>query len=973
MNKHAWKKFAVTAREEIMRRVTERANDPHTTDCPHESNRFSSADCHAIHETAHHQIADRLSTAPALLEAAAYTWFQRLIVLLCLQGRGVFSQSSDDKGGAHPPGRRTQSEFLRHREEPKPLRHRDLSRLFPTVFAPVDEWIERLLPDDLLPPGSETALLLDKLNLADFHRIELLGWLHQYYMSARKDEIFAEKKRNIKIRKADIPAATQLFTPAWIVQFLVQNSLGRLWNEAYPASTLPETWRYFLDPLDQPPEVEAQRHLLQKKGLRAEEITLLDPSCGAGHILVYAYDLFHDIYREQGHPPSEIPALILQHNLFGLDVDERAVALARFALLMKAHAHCPDVLDNPPPMNILAIREVEDSRGETTGLQVFADAKNFGSLLQLTQENLNEISNPFLLQAELLSRQYDIVVTNPPYMGTKGMNPALQAFVKKHYPRTKMDLFAAFLERMEAFCRPGGFQAAVTMQSWMFLSSFADYREHLLARNSIEHMVHMGQNVMGIAFGTAATIIRRGVTGMKGTYQHIRTSDLLKNGQASPATAEPARFPMHNERFSILTADQFRDIPGAPIAYWAPPALRRSFREHPPLGEIAEPRQGLATGDNGRYVRYWWEVPFGDIGFGCRSTEEAHAGNRTWFPYNKGGPFRKWYGNHLTVIAFDEESSRELAQRGNRLPSRRFYFREGITWSFVNASRFGVRYTPPGFLFDVGGSSLFPEKGMIPYLAAFLNSKVARACLDVLNPTLNHQVGNIRSLPILLDSKSRTQIHDLAEENIRIAKSDWDACETSWEFRLHPLLRHGSGVQTLEEAYRRYERHATAQFHRLHANEEELNRLFLQGYGLHRDITPEVAPDDISLRRPTRETAAQSFLSYAVGCLLGRFEGGADLMAECPRNILTELQSLLARTFIPDTVQENIAWLAESLKRKASASPEARIRTFFEEEFIDYHTRLYQKRPIYAIIPQSNPHKLPSIVYTGQKDSLPDR
>ncbi|HEU4964064.1 MAG TPA: BREX-1 system adenine-specific DNA-methyltransferase PglX [Bacilli bacterium] len=953
--KALWKKFALLARHDILQRVA--ARDPHS---------------------------------PQELETAAYTWFQRLLVLLCLQARGLCG------------------------EEQGQLRHRDLPHLLPTLFAPLDESIDRLLPDDLLPPDSELVAALAKFDLAEFRHVERIGWLHQDYMSVQKDAIFAEKKRNIKIGKADIPAATQLFTPAWIVQFLVQNSLGRYWVERRPESErrLTANWRYYLSPAEamekatnategtEAAQKNAPRNLLPEKRVCPEALTLLDPACGAGHILIYAFELLVDIYKDRGYAPHDIPRLILRHNLYGFDIDERAATLASFALLMKAQELDPDILQDPPKLNIVAFQEPEEKRfkeGTRARLQEdellrrsftqFAEAKQFGSLLRPTRELLpnhealcadDPLVADLLRQADLLTRRYDIVITNPPYMGAKGMNPELHKFIKQHYPRTRKDLFAAFLERMESFCRPGGLLAAVTMQSWMFLSSFAAYRERLLQEHSIEHLVHLGHNVMGISFGTAAAVLRCGVTGRKGTYQFIQQSD-LQDG-------EPIRFPLHNARSAVASSEQFRDLPGSLIAYWTSPAMRRLFREQPSLGETAEPRQGLATGDNERYVRYWWEVEKGDIGFGCGSIEEAHARGVTWFPYNKGGAFRKWYGNNEYVLAFDERHYRELLVRGNRLPSRAYYFREGITWSFVNASKFGVRYSPPGFLFDVGGSSLFPAKEWIPYLTAFLCSKVAYEFLQVVNPTLNFQVGNIRSLPFLLDGKTKGRITELAEENIALAKEDWDSGETSWEFAGHPLLQKMGGIKMLEEAYQRYEREAASRFRRVQANEERLNELFLQIYGLVGELTPEVLPQEITMQRPTREEAAKSLLSYVAGWRLGRFRTGDGAGERFPgvsmampeadalhlsneanaSELVLALSYFLTCMFGTDSLQTNLDWLAASLSGKAQLSTAKRLHAYFATEFYDDHLKRYRQRPIYQRIEGNDPHKLPKLVYTKQ-------
>ncbi|MEI5876203.1 BREX-1 system adenine-specific DNA-methyltransferase PglX [Bacillus paranthracis] len=974
-----------------------------------------------------------------VIEEVAYTWFNRLIAIRYMEVHNYLPSkvrvlSSETKGKVDPDilseyqytdlpvNKEEVASLLAQGNREEAFRKllvaqcNELNGMMDFLFEKLADYTELLLPESLLHADSLINKLGKEVEDANFEHVEVIGWLYQYYISERKDEVFAGLKKNKKITKENIPAATQLFTPHWIVRYMVENSLGHMWLESYPESELKADMKYYVEPAEQESEVQAKLEELRKHNLSPEEITIMDPACGSGHILVYAFDLLYKIYEERGYPTKEIPALILEKNLYGIDIDDRAAQLASFALMMKAREKTKRIFRNIPKLNVISIQETNsilieqaaDLIGENDNekeevkklLITFIDAKNFGSILQSekldfdkyigrirdlketgehTLENfevygqLEEIEG-IIEQASRLASDYDIVITNPPYMGTKGMNVSLSQYLKMNFTNTKSDLFAVFMERMEAFTKINGYHVSVTMQSWMFLSSFEKYRKHLISNYSILNMVHMANMVMGIAFGTCSTIIRKTAVDFKGTFQYMDLPNIVNN--------EPVIFPIKDVRYGVVNGTEFNAIPGSPIAYWATSQVRKIFLKHPLLEKFAEPRQGLATSDNNRFVRIWHEVGYSNVGYGYACSNDAKESDKKWFPYNKGGDFRKWYGNQECVINWknDGEEVKGYAAKLYKSYTRTiknipYYFREGITWSFVSSSKFGVRHSPEGFIFDVGGSSAFPDKEYQYYLTSFLVSKVAYQFLQYLNPTLNYQVGNIKTLPIVLNESFKHEVDKLAKENISISKCDWDSFEISWNFLEHPFRAYSKQANLLEDSYKMWEIFSEKQFLQVKQNERELNKIFIELYGLQDELTPEVPDQEVTIRRADRVRDTKSFLSYCIGLMMGRYsldvEGLAYAGGEWDASkyktfqpdsdgiipltdteyfeddVVTRLQELLVIMFGQDTLADNLRWLAESLIMKNNETPVERLRRYFFDEFYSDHCKIYQKRPIY--------------------------
>ncbi|MBE2917755.1 BREX-1 system adenine-specific DNA-methyltransferase PglX [Anoxybacillus flavithermus] len=972
-----------------------------------------------------------------VIEEVAYTWFNRLIAIRYMEVHNYLPSkirvlSSETKGKIDPDiltdyqyadlpvNKEEIASLLQEGKREEAYRKlliaqcNELHEIMPFLFEKLADYTELLLPESLLHADSLINKLGKELDDENLEHVEVIGWLYQYYISEKKDEVFSGLKKNKKITKENIPAATQLFTPHWIVRYMVENSLGHMWIESHPESNLKAEMKYYVEPAEQEPEVQAKLEELRNPNLLPEDITILDPACGSGHILVYAFDLLYKIYEERGYPTREIPFLILEKNLYGIDIDDRAAQLAAFALMMKAREKTKKIFRNPPKLNIISIQESNeiliDQAAELIGenetevdelktlLETFIDAKNYGSILQpervdfdkylrkieqLQQsgehtletfevyEQLDKIEK-IIKQAKMLASQYDVVVTNPPYMGAKGMNTNLSNYLKKHYKDTKFDLFAVFMERMESLTKD--YHVSVTMQSWMFLSSFEKYRKHLINNYSIQTMVHMANMVMGIAFGTAATVFRKNIYGMKGVYQYVSLED-LENGV-------PKEFPVKNDRFAIVGTHHFNDIPGSPIAYWASQVVRKIFKNSMNLAHIAAPKQGLATGDNNRFLRFWFEVEQQKIGFGYKDRVTAKMSGKTWFPCNKGGPFRKWYGNNDYVVNWknDGYEIRNFRDENGKLKSRpqnmNYYFKKGLTWSTLSNKALSMRLSEEGFLFETKGSVCFPKDlDHLNYLLGFLNSKLVNYLLSLITPTLDFHEGPLGKLPVLIDKIEKDRIDQLVEENITHSKTDWDSFENSWGFKQHPFLTYRGNAKTLEECYANWADHTEKQFQQLKKNEEELNRIFIELYGLEDELTPEVPDEEVTVRRADRIREAKSFLSYCIGLMMGRYSLDAEGLAYAggdwdaskyktfqpdkdgiipltetayfEDDVITRLQELLILMFGEETLAENLRWLAESLTMKNNETPTERLRRYFFDEFYADHCKMYQKRPIY--------------------------
>lgn len=905
--------------------------------------------------------------------------------------------------------------------------NRNLPFMFENVGKEAGRVDELLMPADLLAEGSVLRNAVEVMTPEDCGvddpsgNVEIIGWLYQYYISERKNEVMDGIKKNHKAGAEEIPAATQLFTPDWIVRYLVQNTVGRLWMQSHPDSQLCKNWDYYIQPSGD--DSAGNEDILNIQA--PEDLTVCDPACGSGHMLTYAFDLLYEIYEEEGYAPSDIPGLILKHNLYGMEIDERAASLAAFALTMKARSRSRRFFKKQVEPNIQRIAPIAFEEGEVAELNdlyqvnldstvwnTYAKADVYGSLIQPPRElvelaasspesedGIDTLFDPLLrehaedvfTQTRYLARKYAAVVANPPYMGAKNMSGELKQFVQDHYEDGKADLFAAFILCNRQFIQHGAMLGMITMQSWMFLSSFEALRRKLLDSSSIETMAHLGagafDSIGGEVVSTAAFTLKNNSSSGNGTY--IRLVDVSGDDNQSKACVDAIKG--DTDYLFEVNQHEFAQVPGSPIVYWLSKPMLDTFARNKALEEIAEPRQGLATADNARFVREWWEPSNYKTGFDCELREESIERGTKWFPYNKGGEYRKWYGNQEFVVNW-ENDGKELEDFRPRSVIRnpKTYFRPSISWSKISSGAPAFRYFPQGFIYDVAGTSIFCTNEQRKGIIAYTNSSLAYAQLTAIAPTLNFEVGQIASLPIVNnDSKdAERNVDDL----IAVSKADWDSFESSWNYHQFTLLDSKQGAQCndlLEDAVLHLREYWNRVSEEQRQREIRNNELVADAYGVRDDVPCDVPLERVSLKRnvafaypkDTPEVRNEKFaqdvvkelISYAVGCMFGRYsldkpglilasqgETLDDYHAQIPNpsfepdadnvipvtetdcfedDIVTRFRRLLSVAFGKENLAANIAYIEQVLGKS--------IRKYFVNDFYNDHVKMYSNRPIY--------------------------
>jgi len=1048
MNIPALKAFAPAVRRQLIEAVTLQLNHVLTARTPDYLDTYASQ-VRALRELAQ---ADQAG----LIERVAYTWFNRFTALRFLDARGwhpfgarVLTPATPDeiqpellklvRSGHCPeelqrhtsldrlnglldgriPSNDAQGEVYRHLVL---AACRFYNALLPDLFERLDDETELLLPDDLLTEHSVAQGFRSEITDEDCAEVEMLGWLYQFYISEKKDQVMARKAT---VPTADIPAVTQLFTPHWIVRYVVENSLGRLWLLNRPDSLLRAWMPYYI-------EGEPETDFLRIA--RPEDIKVCDPAVGSGHMLTYAFDLLYVIYEEEGYAPSEIPALILRHNLYGLDICPRASQLAEMALVFKAREESsqffqPGALVHP---RVLALRDVHFAENELRGyiealrlgdlfnapmlrlLHQFEEATNFGSLLEpcLDQQQINfargfvEVKDlgghlflhethkkvlRVLEQAEMLTRKYHVVVANPPYMNK--YNSSLKAFIEVGFKDFKGDLFAAFIVRSKALAQLGGFLGFMSPFVWMFISSYENLRDNLLDSSTLTSLVQLEYS--GFAGATVPICVFTVENRRKNNYLggFIRLTDFKGADIQGPKTLEAIRDKDCGWFYRASTAD-FKHIPGRPIAYWIKDSSRSAFTRGMPLSSIAPPKIGMRTGDNERFLRRWFEIDLSLLGKGFSNATDAQQSGCKWFPYNKGGAFRKWFGNNEFVVQWANDgfeiktNTLEVYPQlswdnlGWKISNERFYFQECITWTATSSSYFGARHSDQGFLFDVKGSACFPSPEFHNLILAFLCSNQVAFFLRFINPTIEFQTRDIGLLPLLRESLSAksNDFNRIATTAIAFSRADWDNFETSWDFRDLPLLRSGLKGATLATSWQNWKVQSDNAVKRMQELETENNRLFIDAYGLADELDPEVPEEQITLVRADARKDIAAFLSYAIGCIMGRYsldhpglilansgESVPEYLAKAgvdqdqltfapdedgiipvldsewfEDDIVFRTREFLRATFGEATLRENIRFIEESLGRE--------LRNYFLTDFYKDHLQTYKKRPIYWMI-----------------------
>lgn len=944
-----------------------------------------------------------------------------------------------------------------------------LNEILPALFEKTKNYTELLLSLSVIDQDGVVYHLIHDIPEDDFNierggQVEIIGWLYQYYNTEPKAAAFA---KNGKITKEEIPAVTQLFTPDWIVRYMVENSLGRLWVEGHPECGLKENWKYYLEEAQQEPEVQAKLAEIRKEyaTLNPEDIKLIDPCMGSGHILVYAFDVLMQIYESAGYSQRDAAKSILENNIYGLDIDDRAYQLAYFAVMMKARQYNRRILNGENSCHVYAIQEsnsvnrahlkyfgagMDDIEKNAAKMQLeglldtLTDAKEYGSILNVesynwdllrrfvaAEDTAGQISmdsvgvedtaeqlNRLIDIGETMARKYWVTCTNPPYAGTSNLSANVNNFVKKNYPDSKADLFAVFIERCRQMTVNNGFQAMITQHAWMFLSSFEKLREKMMLTETV-NMAHLGarafEEIGGEVVQTTAFVrCANHVEGYKGTYCRL-IEPTSQQGKADMFISGQNQYRVGQISFS--------KIPGVPVAYWISPEVLKLFDERT-VGSIADAKSGMTTTDNTRFLRLWEEVNCQKIGFGYGNIADTQDMKYKWFPFCKGGDFRRWAGNESFVVNWfnNGEEIRIAAEgaTGGRLVNIDCALRECLVWTKISSANISLRMKKQGIFFSDAAPGVFANRETLYYLLALLNTKYANEIIKLINPTLNFVPGAVSSVPVKKDEKNKGKIIEIAEGNVQLSEQDWDSFETSWDFKKHPLLQN---VSTISEAFNQWQAECDDRFNQLKTNEEELNRIFIDIYGLQDELTPEVEDKDVTVRKADLQRDIKSLLSYAVGCMFGRYstykdgllfagepyslQAFVDKMNERPgtisaeelerayRNegivvdemffpdadnvipitdeeyldddIVSRLCAWLKAVYGADTLEANLDYIAKALGNKGSTSREI-IRNYFLNDFFKDHCQTYSvtgsgKRPIYWLFDSGKQNGFKALVY----------
>lgn len=906
-----------------------------------------------------------------------------------------------------------------------------LGDCLPRLFEQVDDYMPLLLALSFTDKDGVVCHLVNDIPESDWQdAVQIVGWLYQYYNTEPKEQVFANLKKNIKISAENIPAATQLFTPDWIVRYMVENSLGRLWSDGHPDFDKSE-WKYYLDEAPQEPQVAQQLAELRKgyAALTPENIKCIDPCMGSGHILAYLFDVLMQIYRSAGYTDRDAAASIVEHNLYGLDIDDRAAQMAYFVVMMKGCHYDSRFVRRHLNPHVYAIQESGElttnalgrlGKQESTAralLDGFKNAKEYGSILQpkvtlaeldALQEQLREVDGasdmgsltdqlvagqivnvlyPLIEQARMLVQKYDVVVTNPPYMGASNMNPRLNDFIKNHYPDYKSDFFSAFIVRGSEMTKPEGYCGYFTPYVWMFIQSYEKLREYLYTNATIETLIQFEYSAFEEATVPVCTFaFKNSHVSKKGCY--LRLVD-FRGGMEVQRQKTLEAIANHNCGFYYeQNTDNFSKIPGSPVAYWVSNSIYDAFESGIPLKNFADLRQGMSTANNDLFLRLWFEVSEDNISYHSETTQQAIESKKKWFPHTKGGGARKWYGNNDYIVNWYNDGEEIRNYPGSAPRSTQYYFREGLSWSTLSSGFISFRYEPKGFTMNTKGSICYLKKADLQnYICGLLNSKPTMSFLELLAPTLDYSQGPVGKVPVLLDAENKKKVELGTLENIKLSKEDWDSFETSWDYKKHPLLRN---VSTISEAFTQWQTECDDRFNKLKANEEELNRIFIDIYGLQDELTPEVEDKDVTVRRADLTREIKSLLSYAVGCMFGRYSLDVDGLAYAggkwddskyttfipdadnvlpitdeeyfTDDIVGRFVEFVKVVYGTDTLEDNLTFIAKALGTKGT-SPRAVIRNYFLNGFYADHVKIYQKRPIYWLYDSGKQNGFKALIY----------
>lgn len=1065
MNKSALKKFATEARKELLERVELQARKIGITAESIQKANVESSDAvfidgrqlSDVERRQRNKLIARINEIgfDRVMEETAYTWFNRFIALRFMEVNDylptkvrVLSSANEDSAEPDMMKEALSLDLDLDKEYVYELKMNnktdelfkylikmhcnDFNRYMPFMFETLEDYKEILFPEGLLSTDSFVRQLtnVEVIPENNWENVEIIGWLYQYYISDEKDRVIQAKK---KYKTEEIPYATQLFTPDWIVRYMVQNSLGRYWVESHPEDReLLQKWEFYLENPNPEPDFEEKLAPYINKELKVEEITFFDPAMGSGHILVYAFDVFFEIYSKCGYMEREIPRLIIENNLYGLDIDDRAYQLACFSVVMKAMQYNSRFFRSIDReglnLNLASIQETnglneEDVAyiaGEQGGsnfentknfIEQFRDANTIGSLIKISEfdkgfllDRLEYIQNnparnmfedesrrkvvdllPQLIhQTEILGRVFDVLVTNPPYMGSRYMNDILTKYVKSNYPDTKSDTFSAFIEFCLGRVSKNGHLGFLTPFVWMFISDYEKLREFILQKNTISSLIQLEYNAFPEATVPVCTLTLRNYN-LELSGQYIKLSDFTGSENQSKMTLEAIKNPVVDYRYTSHSSN-FNKIPGKPIAYWVSEQMIRAFEVGFSVGQISDftGSQNI-TADNVKYLRKWWEVEASKVGMDNR-----------WVFYAKGGSYRKHYGNLEIVVDWGEEA-REFykTNKTSNLLDKKFWYQEGITYTDITTTRASTfRYLPTGCVFDKSGPTISNVENLL-YVLALFNTKIVENYLQFLNPTMHIQVKDVKNLPIIIKENEKDVIESLESKNIDITKSDWDSYEVSWDFKKHPFLLY-KAKSSVEESFNNWSNITEKMFVNLKNNEEEINKIFIEIYNLENDITPTVKAEDVSVRKTDKEKDVKSFISYAVGCMFGRYSlveeglvyaGGEfdssryqtftadddNILPILPGayfedDIVTRFIDFVRVTFSDEMLEENLDFIADAIGRKANETAREALRRYFLNDFYKDHVQVYKKRPIYWLFTSGKEKAFNCLIYMHRYD-----
>ena len=1071
MDKNAIKKFAVWARTELIARVSLKGVEYGITEDKIEDANADSVGGKVLTVDEKKQRQALIAEIndkgyKQVMEEVAYTWFNRFSALRFMEVNGYLPSHvrvfTDEENNFKPQiiteaihldldGLDMERVYeLKDAEKTEELykyllivQCNALNKILPGMFQKIADYTELLLPDNLLREGSVIQQMIELIPEDDWKdAVQIIGWLYEAYNTEKNELVYDGNMSKSRISKDLLPAATTIFTPDWSVRYMVENSLGRLWLEGHPdvkeqllpteeeqsafvaGNRTPEDtkWHYYLEEAEQEPEVQVQLSEIRKEyaALTPDQLKVIDPCSGSGHILVYMFDVLMKIYESYGYTTREAVASIVENNLYGLDIDDRAAQLAYFAVMMKARQYDRRFFNRGIQPHVYAIvesnyvdkfamdyfcnRDMKLTAAMDTIISELHDAKEYGSILTVTPQDWSALYDrfaeitedinmfretalrellPLVQVAEALSQKYDAVVTNPPYLGNARFSPLLDKYVKDNYADVKTDLSMVMFKKMlSKNIKKDGFIAFITTSSWMFLSSFEKLRTFMFEYSSIESIVDFGTELFEgkvghnpiVAWVNRKSHIAHGITGIRLVdYCYSRRNE-----------KEKEFFNEKNHHYSDQT--NFSKIPGSPVAYWVSERTIDSFQKGI-LADIADTKQGFATGNNNHFLKFWQEVAWNTVGLNCDSRETAKESLKKWFPTNKGGSYRRWYGNNIYLANWENDGQEMRAFSGSVIRNPQYYFKQGITWSSLSSGGLSMRFSPKGFIFESKGSMCyFKNDCNLFYILALMNTKVVDSMLKILAPTLDYHEGPMSKVPVVIDLEQKDLIDERAKECIDICKLDWDSFETSWDFKHHPLLRK---VPTIAEAFDQWQAECDSRFNQLKANEEELNLIFIDIYGLQEELTPEVEDKDVTVRKADLSRDIRSFISYAVGCMFGRYSLDVDGLAYAggewdtsryasfavdkdniipicddeyfEDDIVGLFVEFVKNVYGANTLDENLKFIADALGGKGQ--PKDVIRNYFLNDFYSDHCKVYQKRPIYWLFDSGKKNGFKALIY----------